>query len=133
MLALLNGGTHPGTGKRILRPETVRSYVFKDFIPMLEHRLMGLADAPRAFHQEPQMQGMLDIHFEIPCPLEAGSWAGLGNLYYWIDANKGIAEIIGTSRSISGCSSVRSAGDKAGEVQPSRKIKVYQETVTVYS
>ena len=27
----------------------------------------------------------------------SGAWAGLGNLYYWIDPKRGIAGIIGTS------------------------------------
>jgi methyl acetate hydrolase len=117
MLALLNGGTHPETGKQILKPDTVKDYVFKDFIPRVGASPDGIGrctkgippgssnagDVGYSFRDSPSPRGwscglMMNLE-QVPGGRSAGSgsWAGLGNLYYWIDPQRGIAGIIGTS------------------------------------
>lgn len=117
MLTLLNGGTHPDTGKQILKPETVKDYVFKDFIPHIGASPDGIGrctqglspgssnpgDVGYSFRDSSSPRGwscglMMNLE-DVPGGRSAGSgsWAGLGNLYYWIDPKRGIAGIIGTS------------------------------------
>lgn len=117
MLALLNGGTHPGTGKQILKPDTVKDYVFKDFIPYVGASPDGIGkctksispgvsnagDVGYSFRDTPSARGwscglMMNLEDVVDGrSAGSGSWAGLGNLYYWIDPKKGVAGIIGTS------------------------------------
>lgn len=117
MLALLNGGSHPVTGKQILRKQTVENYVFRDFIPIVGASPDGIGRCTKAitpnssnagdvgysFRDSPSPRGwscglMMNLE-DVPGGRSArsGSWAGLGNLYYWIDPERGIAGIIGTS------------------------------------
>lgn len=117
MLALLNEGSDPVTGKQILRPETVKNYVFKDFIPIIGASPDGIGKCGKAIPSGSSNAGDVGYSFrDHPSPrgwscglmmntadvsggrsAGSGSWAGLGNLYYWIDPVKGIAGIIGTS------------------------------------
>ncbi|KAK5044633.1 hypothetical protein LTR84_010647 [Exophiala bonariae] len=117
MLALLNAGSHPATGRQILRPETVENYVFKDFIPVVGASPDGIGTCTKAITPNSSNAGDVGYSFrDSPSPrgwscglmmnLEdvvggrsagSGSWAGLGNLYYWVDPKKGIAGIIGTN------------------------------------
>jgi len=117
MLALLNGGSHPATGKQILKPETVNDFVFKDFIPHVGASTNGIGKCTQGISPGASNAGDVGYSFrDSPYPrgwscglmmnLEdvaggrstgSGSWAGLGNLYFWIDPKKGVAGIIGTS------------------------------------
>lgn len=114
LLALLNGGKHPGTGERILKDETVRDYVFKDFIPEVgctgegigvcgQSLLPGLSNAGDVGAALPRVPrgwscGLMINKEDVPGARKEGSgaWAGLGNLYYWVDAKSGVAGIIGS-------------------------------------
>lgn len=114
LLTLLNEGRHPGTGKSILKPEMVRDYVFKDFIPEIGCSNEGIG----MFKQSlvPGLSNSGDIGVTFPgaprgwsCGMMinkedavgarkagSGGWAGLDNVYYWIDPKSGVAGIIAT-------------------------------------
>ncbi|KAL6243575.1 hypothetical protein RBB50_009568 [Rhinocladiella similis] len=112
LATLLNKGTGPHTGKTILRPETVEQYLFTDQLPPeVDRSQLGeisasipLASAEGAFF--PSLPtgsrgwscGLLLNHEDLPYGRKKGSgaWAGLGNLYYWIDPTSGVAGIVGT-------------------------------------
>jgi len=114
LLALLNEGTHPGTGKSILKPETVRDYLFKDFIPEIGCSNEGIGmfskslapgisndgDVGATFPGVPRgwSCGMMINKEDAPGARKAGSgaWAGLGNLYYWVDPTAGVAGFVAT-------------------------------------
>ena len=117
LVTLVNGGTHPQTGKQILKPETVRDYVFRDFIPYVGASPEGIGkctksrkpgasnagDVGYSFRDSPSPRGwscglMMNLE-DVPGGRRAGSgaWAGLGNTYYWIDPTAGIVGIIGTN------------------------------------
>lgn len=115
LLTLLNDGTHPITGTQILRRETVQNYLFKDYIPktgaphehigiflpglnglnnagdVVEH--LNLTDEYRGWSL-----GMMLTLKDVPGYRSAGTgnWAGLSNVYYWIDRTKGVVGIVGT-------------------------------------
>ena len=111
LLAMLNEGRHPGTGNSILKPETVRDYVFQDFIPhvgcppdgigKIDVSLVpGLSNAGEFLQGEEKgwscglMLNLKDVSGKRKA--NSGAWAGLGNLYYWIDPTAGKAGIYGT-------------------------------------
>lgn len=112
LLTMLNEGTHPKTGKTILKPETVRDYVFKDFIPHVGCGSAGIGVIPVSVAPglsragellEGQEKGwscglMVNLK-DVQGARRAGSgaWAGLGNLYFWIDPTAGKAGIYGTN------------------------------------
>ena len=112
LLTLLNEGRHPGTGKIILKSETVKDYVFKDFIPEIGCPADNIGRVPESLPPRLSEAGeMLEgVKKGWSCGLMlsledssggrkagSGSWAGLGNLYYWIDPSAGKAGISGTS------------------------------------
>ena len=114
LLALLGEGTHPGTGKAILKPETVRDYVFKDFIPEIGASNKGIGVCKASLVPGLSLDG--DVGVTIPGmprgwsgglminkedatgarKAGSGAWAGLGNLYFWVDPQAGVTGIIGT-------------------------------------
>lgn len=112
LLALLNEGRHPGTGKTILQQSTVKDYVFRDFIPEVGCPSDPIGKVPESIPPRLSEAGeilqgikkgwscglMLNLD-DVPERRRAGSgsWAGLGNLYYWIDPVAGRAGIFGTS------------------------------------
>ncbi|OAP64662.1 hypothetical protein AYL99_00634 [Fonsecaea erecta] len=113
LAALLNQGTSPTTGNSILKPETVQTMLFKDLIgPDVDKSGIGEVGAsiPQASLEgsflpsiPPEKRGwsagLLINTDDLPHGRKAGSgaWAGLGNLYYWIDPTTGIAGMICTS------------------------------------
>ncbi|KAI4129688.1 MAG: hypothetical protein LQ347_003670 [Umbilicaria vellea] len=109
LATLLNDGTSPTTGKRILKPETVQE-MFKNQIPQFPDFGRNAIPAakpeftnpiPALYPQPPeQPQGwgltfMLTIH---PGATGRGNntawWAGLPNLFWWCDREQGIAGMI---------------------------------------
>lgn len=116
LLTLLNDGTHPLTGKQILRPETVQNYLFTDCIHDLgvsrRHIgifLAGLTGTVNAGDVVEHLKlseehrgwslGLMTNLKENPGyrSVNSGSWAGLANIYFWIDRTKGVAGIVGTN------------------------------------
>lgn len=112
LLTLLNDGTNPQNGGTILKPETVQNYVFKDMIPSVGCSPDGIGVIPQSCAPGASNAGefMAGVPKGWSCGLmlnmsdspdgrkaNSGAWAGLGNLYYWIDRSHGIAGIIGTA------------------------------------
>jgi methyl acetate hydrolase len=102
LLALLNNGKHPESGARILQDHTVEEYLFKDQI----HKVAPADLVGKVISCIPQVSlngeilpgiekswscGLLLNSQDAPKGRSAGSgfWAGLGNLYYWIDPTAG--------------------------------------------
>ncbi|OCT45770.1 beta-lactamase [Cladophialophora carrionii] len=112
LVALLNHGTSPTTGNQILKPETVKNYVFRDLLgPEVDRSLLGeittaipIATLEGTFlpsmptEKKGWSAGFLLNHEDLPYGRKAGSgaWAGLGNLFYWVDPTTGIAGMTGT-------------------------------------
>ena len=113
LATLLNNGTSPKAGHSILKPETVKTYIFTDQLgPEVDRSDLGemRASMPTASRDGtllPSMPaekrgwsaGLLLNHEDLPYGRKAGSgaWAGLGNLYYWVDPKTGIAGMVVTS------------------------------------
>lgn len=113
LATILNNGTSPKTGQTILKPETVKKYLFTDHLgPEVDRSDLGEigASIPIASLEGTVMPslpvdkkgwstGLLLNHEDLPYGRKAGSgsWAGLGNLWYWIDPKTGIAGMIVTS------------------------------------
>ncbi|KIV86354.1 hypothetical protein PV11_01968 [Exophiala sideris] len=112
LATLLNNGTSPHTGKSILKPETVKEYLFTDHLPSdIDRSLLGesgnsiaqLSSAGCFFPTLPHKSrgwscGMLLNLEDLPYGRKknSGAWAGLGNLYYWIDPTSGLAGMVTT-------------------------------------
>lgn len=113
LATILNGGTSPETGKSILKPENVTKYLFTDHLPpSADKSLLGeigtsmpiismegsfLPSVPAT--SKGWSTGLLLNGEDLPYGRKAGSgaWAGLGNLYYWIDPATGIAGMVVSS------------------------------------
>lgn len=115
MLTLLNNGTHPHTGVSILKPETVDKYMFTDQLSIL-----GVSpDGPTPVGVFPKSLydlGSVNAGELLPGPRKgwgiglmlnledtpgkrkkmSGAWAGLANIYFWIDRESGVAGVTGT-------------------------------------
>lgn len=102
LLTILNDGQHPQSGVRILRDETVKNYLFKDMI----HDICSADGIGQATGTIPQISARgemlpglkkgwscgLMLNLEgIPKgrSADSGAWAGLGNLFYWMDPKAG--------------------------------------------
>jgi methyl acetate hydrolase len=98
LLTVLNGGRHPTLGVQILGEDTVKNYLFKDLLPPnVSHEPLGKipSTAPPLTNVAQMMPGikqswsagLLLNDEDLPKGRKAGSgaWAGLGNLYYFID------------------------------------------------
>lgn len=114
---LLNDGTHPTTGAQILKPETVDKYLFQDMLPQISLGPQPLGRIEESLVPALSLSGDVIQHLDLPdeergwsCGLlvtkrdapgyrsaGSGAWAGLSNLYYWIDRKGGRAGIIGSS------------------------------------
>lgn len=110
LATLLNKGTSPTTQKSILAPETVEKYLFTNQLPAdVDRTLLGtsgntipILSTAGAFHPTlPRTSlgwsaGLLLNHEDLPRGRKAGSgaWAGLGNLYYWIDPASNVAGMV---------------------------------------
>ena len=106
---LLNDGTSPTTGKRILKPETVQQ-MFENQIPQLPN--FGREKIQAAFpeltneigelypqpHDQPQGWGltfMLTIsEGATGRGRNTGWWAGLPNLFWWADRERGVGGMV---------------------------------------
>ncbi|KIW29236.1 uncharacterized protein PV07_05061 [Cladophialophora immunda] len=113
LAALLNNGTSPTTGNSILKPETVQNLLFQDLLgPEVDRSGVGevTASVPQASlegsflpslptEKRGWSAGLLINHEDLPFGRKSGSgaWAGLGNLYYWVDPTTGIAGMICTN------------------------------------
>jgi len=112
LLTLLNDGTNPQTGGTILKPESVQNYVFKDMIPAVGCSSDGIGMIPVSVTPGTSNSGefLAGVPKGWSCGLmlnmadspggrkaNSGAWAGLGNLFYWIDRSHGIAGMFGTS------------------------------------
>ena len=113
LATLLNDGTSPTTGNTILKPETVKNYIFTDHLgPEVDRSGLGEIGASvpimslegtilpsLSVDKKGWSTGLLLNHEDLPYGRKAGSgsWAGLGNLFYWIDPKTGIAGMIVTS------------------------------------
>ena len=101
LLALLNGGTEPRSGAQILQEETVSKYVFGDQIGQIcSSDGIGVIPscAPPLSLEGEFLPGLkkgwscgLMLNHESLKGRSAGSgaWAGLGNLYFFIDPKGG--------------------------------------------
>ena len=117
LLAVLNNGTHPTTHTRILSSETVERYLFTDHLPEAlksSSQKDPARDVGRIPSSMPQLTntgtllpetqlgwscGLLLNHEDVKNGRRRGSgaWAGLGNLYYWIDREGGRTGLVMTS------------------------------------
>lgn len=113
LATILNEGTSPYDGTQILKAVTVKEYLFKDFIPEGCDR-SALGEIGTVV---PQMSaegsvlpslpvekrgwscGLILNHEDLPQGRKKGSgmWAGLANLYYWIDPTEKKAGMIGSA------------------------------------
>ncbi|KAL1297854.1 hypothetical protein AAFC00_006381 [Neodothiora populina] len=110
LVALLNNGTHPKTKKQILKPETVDEMFenqipeFPDFarntpLPPCKNEYSNAA--PELYPEEgdpPQGWGLSFMITTKPGMTGRGRqtawWAGIANLFWWCDREKGVAGII---------------------------------------
>ena len=106
----LHDGKSPQTGAQILRPETVHKYSFTNLLPegvkitnTLEHSDPLLSNVVTFLDDVPaDEKGWTANFYKIYRELPTGrgknnlSWAGLSNLYYWIDIERGVAGIFAT-------------------------------------
>ena len=97
LLAIINKGTHPN-GAKILEAKTVDEYLFKDYIPQICSN-ENVGTVPSTIPQLTSTGkllpgaelgwscGMMINNTDVPGGRKVGSgaWAGLGNLYYWVD------------------------------------------------
>lgn len=106
---LLNNGTSPITGAQILKPETVDE-MFKNQIPQFpDFARQGIPAAkaeqtnaaPELYPQEgnpPQGWGLSFMLTQEPGATGRGAntawWAGIANLFWWADREKGVAGMI---------------------------------------
>lgn len=102
LLAILNGGTEPRSGAQILKKETVSEYLFEDqihkicsadgigeidtTIPMLSGKGTFLPGLKKGWSCGLMLNPEGSLKGRSP---GSGSWAGLGNLYFWIDPKEG--------------------------------------------
>ena len=103
LLALLNDGTNPSCNATILKPETVKNYVFTDMLPQVGCSGKGVGDVPSTISavtntgallpgiDKGWSLGLMINHADAPNGRNKGSgaWAGLGNCYFWIDPKAG--------------------------------------------
>ena len=102
LLTILNNGTHPISKGQILKKETVKEYLFKDYIPKIcSNEGIGVIKTvnPALSLEGEFLPGVQKGHScGIMLNLEAlpkgrnagsGQWVGLGNTYYWMDPKAG--------------------------------------------
>ena len=103
LLAILNNGTHPKSGVQILKPDTVKKYIFTDMLPQVPCSGKGVGDVPSTVAPvsctgsflpgvpKGWSLGALINNEAAPNGRSKGSaaWAGLGNCYFWMDQAAG--------------------------------------------
>ncbi|KIX95246.1 uncharacterized protein Z520_09163 [Fonsecaea multimorphosa CBS 102226] len=111
--ALLNGGRSPVTQKTILKPSTIREFLFTDHLhSRVDRTLLGeirpsMLDLSNQGSLMPSLPvdargwscGLLLNLENLPTGRKrmSGCWAGLGNLYFWIDPYSRVAGMVCTS------------------------------------
>ncbi|KJY02326.1 beta-lactamase family protein [Zymoseptoria brevis] len=111
LAALLNNGTHKKTGKQILKPETVEAMWNNQIEQHPDFARAGIPAAkseqtnpmPEMYPQEgnpPQGWGLSFFLTIAPGPTGRGAntawWAGIANLFWYCDREKGVAGFIGS-------------------------------------
>ncbi|KIV89606.1 hypothetical protein PV10_06992 [Exophiala mesophila] len=110
---LLNHGISPVTQKTILKPSTIREYLFTDHLPShVDRTLLGeIRPSMPSLSNGGSLMSTLPVETRgwscgLLLNLEdlpkgrrrmSGSWAGLGNLYFWLDPHSRVAGMICTS------------------------------------
>ncbi|KIX09027.1 uncharacterized protein Z518_00105 [Rhinocladiella mackenziei CBS 650.93] len=110
LATILNEGTSPETHNSILKPATIKEYLFTDHLPSnIDKSLLGeigtsiplLSSEGSFFPSLPISSrgwscGLLLNHEDLPYGRKKGSgaWCGLGNLYYWIDPASNMAGMV---------------------------------------
>ncbi|KAK3075987.1 hypothetical protein LTR53_000164 [Teratosphaeriaceae sp. CCFEE 6253] len=109
LAALLNDGKSPTTGKQILKPETVDLMWENQVSQWPDFARQGIANAkpehgnatPEFYPQEgnpPQGWGLSFMITQAPGATGRGRntawWAGIANLFWWCDREKGVAGMI---------------------------------------
>jgi len=109
LAALLNDGKSPKTGAQILKPETVNAMWENQIKDHPNFARQGIPDAkkeqtnaiPELYPQEgnpPQGWGLSFMITHEPGPTGRGRdtawWAGIANLFWWCDREKGVAGMI---------------------------------------
>jgi methyl acetate hydrolase len=109
LLTILNRGQHPVSGTRILQNSTVKEFLFEDQITKICSQ-DGIGSI-RSFIPQVSVDGefLPGLKKGWSCGLllnpegslkgrspGSGMWAGLGNLYYWIDPQAGKLGMIAT-------------------------------------
>ena len=59
LLAILNNGTHPKSGVQILKPDTVKKYIFTDMLPQVPCSGKGVGDVPSTV-------APVELHWLVP-------------------------------------------------------------------
>lgn len=106
MATLLNDGTSPSTGAQILTKATVDA-MFENQIPQFpDFGRQGIPPSksdltnaiPDLYPGKKQGWGLTFMLSDGPTGRSDGTvhWAGLANLFWWCDREKGVAGIIGT-------------------------------------
>ena len=99
LVTIVNNGTHPITNVQILKPDTVRDYIFTDMIPAVGCSDKGIGDITASVPalsrtgtflpgvKKGWSLGVMMANEQVPNGRRktSGSWAGLGNSYYWMD------------------------------------------------
>jgi methyl acetate hydrolase len=111
LLVLANGGSHPQSGVQLLQAETVQRYLFTDMLPEVGCSNAGVSvitsSVPALTSPGVLLPGLkkgwsmgLMLNLDAK-PGErsamSGAWAGLGNLYYWIDPIGGRVGMVASS------------------------------------
>lgn len=106
----LHQGMSPSTGNQILTPETINAYSFSNLLPeyvylentlqVSQPHLSSYVDCFDSLSKDDQAW-TANFHkttIDLPTGRAANSynWAGLPNLYYWIDPTNGIAGMFAT-------------------------------------
>ena len=118
LITVLNKGTHPTSNTKILEAKTVDEHLFQDYVPQAtknsSNPAAAAADIGKVPSSIPQVtstgQFLPGTKLGWSCGLMlnledvkggrkkgSGAWAGLGNVYYWIDPTAGVTGLIMTS------------------------------------
>lgn len=108
---MLNHGTSPKTGYQVLKPETIKEFIFTDKLPpetdktelgRLGPGMPQMTHSARFLPSVPDSElgwsygGLLLNGQDLPHGRKAGSgaWAGMMNHYYWIDPASNLAGMV---------------------------------------
>lgn len=108
---ILNQGTSPETGYQLLKPDTIKDFIFTDKLPSevdkselgrLGPGMPPLTCSAALLPTVPKSElgwsygGLLLNGQDLPHGRKAGSgfWAGMMNLYYWIDPTSNMAGMV---------------------------------------